>query len=153
MKTTLAIAAAALVLALTTTGCSHAPHAPQDAAVAESLSDRLKNTLVRELESRRDLKKIETVNIYQVEPERDDAYRLSYRVSFVSDSDPYGEVGHDFEGTAVIVKASDDDWKVEHLERKSQSLNFHQPATSLIEKKKSSLKSSPENSLERSKDD
>lgn len=135
-KTFLAVAPAWLVF-LVLTGCSHVP---QDPATAESLSTRLRNTLIQELESRRDLKKIKEVEVYQVEPDKGDSYRISYRASFDSDGQPFGEVSHAFDGTAVIVKASNGEWKVEHLERNSQSLDFHQPATSVIERKKTSQK-------------
>lgn len=138
MKKTKLIAVSAFLSITAFMGCSHTPHTTQGSSTAEVLSARLKNTLVQELESRRDLKKIKEVEVYQVEPDKGDSYRISYRASFDSDGQPFGEVSHAFDGTAVIVKTSNGEWKVERLERNSQSLDFHQPATSVIERKKTS---------------
>jgi hypothetical protein len=125
----------AIVAWVSLAGCSHVPRKPADPALAEQLSVRLQEALAEGLRERKDLRRIRKIEIFDVESETSDRYKLGYRISFDSDSQPFGEVSHDAEGVATLVRKTETEWKAEFLEKRSQSLIFHQPASVVTEKK------------------
>src|SRR5687768_17135751 len=106
-------------------GCAHAPVQEGPEPSIEELTRDLKDAIVKDLDSRGDVREIQNVEILRVEEDQEGRNRFTYRVAFVSKSPEYGLVSHGSQAVATLDRKARTQWTVSKVEPTSQSLIFH----------------------------